>query len=851
MTKTRRRRPSRSRPSRDAAVLPPPFAGWFARRGWTPRPHQIALLEQAGERRSTLLIAPTGAGKSLAGFLPSLTALTVSQRQRRGSGLHTLYVSPLKALAVDVERNLLTPIAEMQLPLTVETRTSDSSQAKRQRQRRSPPDILLTTPEQVALLLGHETAPHLFADLDTVILDELHALAASKRGDLMALDLARLRSLAPGLMTIGLSATVARPSELRAYLAHQAAPDDRIALADLVVASGGARPDIRILETHDPLPWAGHTARYALAEIYAAMKAHRLSLLFVNTRMQAELLFQELWRVNDDDLPIGLHHGSLDASQRRKIETAMAAGRLKAVVCTSTLDLGIDWGDVDLVIHVGAPKGASRLIQRIGRANHRLDEPSKSILVPANRFEVLECRAALDAARANVQDVQLDRVGGLDVLAQHVMGLAAAAPFDPDAVFAEVRSAAPYAGLSRGTFDRVVDFVATGGYALRAYERFARLRPTDDGRLRLAHPRLAQQYRLNVGTIVDSEMLKVRLIGGKGGRRRAGKPLMGGRVLGEIDEYFVGSLAPGDTFVFGGEIVRLEGTSDTEAFVSRSFSADPKIPSYGGGKFPLSTHLASRVRAMLADPASWANLPDPVAEWLRLQDAHSVLPGPDDLLVETFPRSGLHYLVAYPFEGRLAHQTLGMLLTRRLDRAGLTPLGFVASDYAISIWGRGDVSDAIATGGLDLGTLFDQDMMGDDLDAWLAESTLMKRTFRSCAVIAGLIDRRHAGRQKTGRQVTISTNLIYDVLRRHDPHHILLEAAWADTASGLLDIARLGQFLARIKGHIRHRPLVRASPLSVPILLDIGREGVGGDRSDELLRDAALALVAEATGDNR
>ena len=838
-----------------ASPLPPAFAAWFAKRDWQPRPHQLALLDRAREGRSTLLIAPTGAGKTLAGFLPSLVHLTDTARPpTEGAGLHTLYISPLKALAVDVARNLTTPVAEMGLPIRIESRTGDTSVAIRARQRTKPPQIMLTTPEQIALLLSHEDAGFLFRDLKTIILDELHALVASKRGDLLALGLARLRELAPGLVTIGLSATVARPSELRAYLVPQATPESFIAMGDLVVTTGGAKPDISIMETDEPLPWAGHTARYAIPQIYAAVKAHRLSLLFVNTRMQAELLFQELWKANEDSLPIALHHGSLDAGQRRKVEAAMAAGRLKAVVCTSTLDLGIDWGDVDLVIQVGAPKGASRLIQRIGRANHRLDEPSRAILVPGNRFEVLECRAALDAAEANVQDVQLMHTGALDVLAQHVMSMACSAPFAPDALFAEVRSVAPYCELTRETFDRVVDFAATGGYALRSYERYAKLRPTDDGRLRLAHPKLAQQHRLNIGTIVDSEMLKVRLVrpgqrpASADGRPGGRKPLVGGRYLGEIDEYAASEMTPGDTFAFAGEILRLEGIKDSEVYASRSWAKEPKIPSYGGGKFPLSTHLASRVRAMLANPKSWPALPAPVAEWLRLQALHSSLPGIDEVLVEAFPRGDRHYLVAYPFEGRLAHQTLGMLLTRRLDRARAKPLGFVANDYGLSLWAAGDLSAMIADGRLSLGQLFAEDMLGDDLEAWLAESTLMKRTFRICAVIAGLIDRRHPGLEKSGRQVTISTNLIYDVLRQHDPHHILLQAAWADAATGLLDIKRLGEFLGRIRGHIRHIALDHASPLSVPILLEIGRVSVGS--GDQLLRDAAEALIAEAMGES-
>lgn len=802
------------------------------------------MLDAARERRSTLLVAPTGAGKTLAGFLPSLVDLAQRARPDRRRRLHTLYISPLKALATDVARNLTVPIEEMGLAIRTETRTGDTSVAQRTRQRRSPPDILMTTPEQIALLLSHADSAELFSGLDTIILDELHALAATKRGDLLALDIARLRSISPGLRTVGLSATVARPAELRAYLVAQTDPASRLEMADLVQISGGAKPRIDILELDEAMPTVGHTSRYAIGEIYEAVAAHRLCLLFVNTRMQAELLFQDLWRVNDLGLPIGLHHGSLDTAQRRKVEAAMAAGTLRAVVATSTLDLGIDWGDVDLVIHVGAPKGASRFTQRIGRSNHRFDEPSQALLVPSNRFEVLECRAAVDAAEAGEQDVTFSRRGSLDVLAQHILCTACADAFNPDALFAEVTSASPYAELKRETFDRVLGFVVDGGYALKSYERFAKLKPAQDGKLRIAHPRFAQAYRMNAGTIVAAPMIKVRLVGRRGASVRRG--FVGGRVMGEVDEYFIEQLRPGDAFVLAGEVLRFEGMSENEAFVTRATSRDPIIPSYNSGKFPLSTHLAQRVRATLADPAQWDRLPPSVAHWLELQRDRSQIPGPDEVLIETFARRTLHYLVAYPFEGRLAHQTLGMLLTKRLDRIGAGPLGFVANDYGMALWGLGDISALIATGKLSLADLFSQDMLGDDLDAWLAESNMMKRTFRQVAVIAGLVERRHPGREKTGRQVAISTNLIYDVLRRHDAHHILLEAAWADAATGLLDIARLGDFLRRIEGRIRHQPLARVSPLSVPILLEIGKEAVAGFAREDLLREAAaLSLASE------
>lgn len=818
--------------------LPEPFQSWFASRGWAPREHQLELLAKARAGRSTLLIAPTGAGKTLAGFLPSLVELAERPRARnslRPPGIHTLYISPLKALAVDVARNLERPAEEMGLPIRIETRTGDTPASRRQRQRRDPPDILLTTPEQIALLLASADAEHLFGELRRIVLDELHALAGSKRGDLLSLGLARLRRLAPEARTVGLSATVADPDTLRRWLVPQAGGHE---MGDMVIAEAGAAPDLSMLDSVAHVPWAGHTARHSLKEIYGLIERHVTTLVFVNTRMQAELLFQELWHINDANLPIALHHGSLDVAQRRKVEAAMGEGRLKAVVCTSSLDLGIDWGAVDLVVNVGAPKGSSRLMQRIGRANHRLDEPSRAVLVPANRFEVLECRAALEAVRAGAQDSAVIRSGALDVLAQHVLGMACAGPFDADELYAEVTSAEPYAELPRKDFDDVVAFNATGGYALRAYERFARIRQMKDGRWRVAHPEVAQQYRLNVGTIVESTMLKVRLT--------SAKARFGGRVLGEVEEYFAEQLSPGDTFVFAGEVLQFLSIVENEVRVARTHATEPKVPSYAGGKFPLSTFLAARVRALLAEPARWPSLPGQVHEWLELQKLRSRLPGYEDLLVESFPRGGRHHLVAYPFEGRLAHQTLGMLLTRRLDRAGLHPLGFMANDYALAIYGISDMSLAIAQGRLDLDALFDADMLGDDLEEWLAESSLMKRTFRQCAVIAGLIERRFPGKEKNSRQVTMSTDLVYDVLRRHEPDHVLLRAARADAATGLLDIRRLSDMLVRIRGRIDHVALPRVSPLAVPVMLEIGREMVAGAAADALLAEAEDELIREA-----
>jgi ATP-dependent Lhr-like helicase len=818
--------------------LPQKFQDWFAARGWSPRAHQLAILDHAMKGESALLISPTGGGKTLAGFLPSLVELSEAHER---NGIHTLYISPLKALAVDIARNLEVPVQEMALPVTIETRTGDTPHSRRKRQRENPPDILITTPEQVSLLIADPGAAHMLRHLKSIILDELHSLVTSKRGVLLSLALSRVQSFAPEARRIGLSATVADPEALQSWLAPMGNGP-----VPLVMGNAGAAPLIRILKSAERVPWSGHSSRYSMEEVYEEITRAKMTLIFVNTRSQAEMTFQWLWEANEANLPIALHHGSLDVGQRRKVEAAMAAGKLKAVVCTSTLDLGIDWGDVDLVIHVGAPKGSSRLLQRIGRSNHRLDSPSEALLVPSNRFEVLECEAALQAAKENAQDTEYPAVLKLDVLAQHILGRACAGPFDADEFFAEVTRAWTYRNLTRVDFDAAMDYVATGGYALRAYEKYAKLKRREDGLWRLTHPLIAQQYRLNMGTIVEAAMLKVRIASV---RRRAGKRVVtGGRSLGELEEWFLSQLSVGDTFRFAGEVLRFEGLDEFGALATRTFDSDPMVPSYEGGKFPLSTYLAERVREILSSPAKWKTLPFQVQDWLAMQREKSVIPRAHQMLVETFPRAEKHYLVCYPFAGRLAQQTLGMLLTRRLERWGAQPLGFSASEYALAIWTVRDVSLMISSGRLSLEKLFDEDMLGDDIEAWLAESNLMKRTFRNAAIIAGLIERRWPGKEKTGRQVTVNSDLIYDVLRSHQPDHILLRAAWDDAADGLIDIHRLGDLLTRIKGQLLHRALDTVSPLAVPVLLEIARESIYGEAHDALLAEASGALIDEAMG---
>ncbi|QIL03274.1 ligase-associated DNA damage response DEXH box helicase [Sphingomonas sinipercae] len=798
------------------APLPAVVEQWFAERGWQPRRHQLDMLDAARAGRNALLVAATGSGKTLSGFLPTICDLAEAPAE----GLHTLYVSPLKALGVDVQRNLVGPIEEMGLDIRAETRSGDTPSDRKARQRVRPPQILLTTPESLSLLLSYPDSATMFAGLKTIVIDELHAFAREKRGDLLALSIARLHHLAPGLRRVGLSATISDPDAYRAWLA----PDGDIETVALVQGDPGAEPDLSILIPQNRIPWSGHSGRHAAREVMELIEQHRTTLVFCNTRSLAELIFQDLWTVNDKSLPIGIHHGSLALEARRKVEAAMAAGKLRGLVATASLDLGIDWGDIDLVVQMGAPKGSSRLLQRIGRANHRLDEPSKGIVVPGNRFEYMEARAALDAIDDGELDPEQLRPGTLDVLAQHLLAMACASPFHESAMLAEVRSAAPYAGLKDETFEEILNFIATGGYSLKAYDKFRRLVRESDGTWRIAKPTIAAQHRLNAGVIVEQPLLTVRF--------------RNGRKLGTIEEGYASTLTVGDHFYFSGLSLEVEQFKDTDILV-RASSKEARIVTYGGQRMSMSTHLANRVRQMIADRNDWARFPEGVSEWLEVQDRRSRIPEPDELLVETFQHERLHYMVAYSFEGWNAHQSLGMLITRRMETAGLKPMGFVANDYGIACYGLEPITDPKA--------LFSPDILEREFVDWVENSMLLKNAFREVAVIGGLVERQHPGRRKTGKQVSFSTDLIYDVLRRYEPQHLLLRAAWDDARSRMTELGRLVRLVDRAAATMVHVEADRITPMAVPLMVIVGREALpSGTQADDSLLVEAEALANEA-----
>jgi ATP-dependent Lhr-like helicase len=770
------------------------------------------------EYSAQLLIAPTGSGKTLAGFLPTIADLYLNPSPT----LHTLYISPLKALASDIKRNLEAPINELKLSITVEDRTGDTKQSLKKKQRVVPPNILLTTPESLALLMSYPEAARIFSNLKRIVVDELHAITESKRGDQLFLAISNIRKYCRNVKIIGLSATVNDPSLIAGWLAPEYD-------CDIILSDPGLDPDVSILKTSEPPPWAGSGGLYSIPEVINEIEKHKTTLIFHNTRAQAEIFFHNLWLANSKNLPIAIHHGSLDKDQRKQVEAAMVKGDLRAVVCTGSLDLGIDWGSVDLVIQIGAPRQVKRLVQRIGRANHSHTGVSKALIVPANRLEVLECFMALEAIYENKLDSELQTPIPLDVICQHLLLVACAGPFKPIDIFNEIRSISKYKNLTRVEFDKCLDFCITGGYALKKYEQWHRLMETSDGYVKLRDPRIANRLRMNAGTIQDNDTLKVKY------KSKHGKSK--GLSIGEVEEAFAISLTPGDTFLIGGKIVKFESLREMIVEVSRKPGKKPKIAVFSGTKFATSTLLCDRILKTLEEKR-WENLPDYLCRWLKQQETYSKLPQSNSLLIETFPRNNLHYICVYGFAGRNAQQTLGLLLTKRMEEMGLNPLGFVANDYTTLVWGLTKVVDPTK--------LVGGENILKGLDLWLSNNAVMKRTFRSVATIAGLIERNLAGVKKSGRQATFSSDILYDTLLRYDPNHLLLQATKKEAMQGLVDFARIENMLEKTKSHVTHVDLKRVSPFSAPLLLEAGRIPIHGSAIELMLDTEINSLIADA-----
>ena len=799
------------------------ISNWLKKKNWSLYKHQLEVLSKSSNGQNVLLISPTGTGKTLAGFLPSLVDCTLEKI--RSQKVHTLYISPLKSLAYDVERNLLKPIKAMGLGLNVQSRTGDTSFNKKKIQLTKPPQILATTIESFALLMSEKDCAKYFEDLKYIIIDEVHSLTNTKRGELLALNIGRLKSLNKDVKLTLLSATVAEPKSTLRYFC----PDGAV----IVKAKVKKILKVKILNISKRLPLSGHMVEHSTKEIYKIISKKKC-IIFVNTRAQAELLYQNLWKLNSSNIKIALHHGSLERNLRINVEHRMSCGEIDCIVATSSLDMGLDWSNVEMVIQVGAPKGVTRLIQRIGRSNHTSEGVSQAILVPTNMFEFIECSAALEAIEREDLDISHDRTGSIDVLAQHVMGVACSSKFDVNKLYNNIKKVWPYRHLQEEKFLRVIEFLKNGGYSLKKYQQFSKLKEFSPGKYTISSEKFIKQYKLNVGTIIESQMLNVKLNNKK---------------LGSIEDWFVQKLSPGDSFLFGGKVLQFISIDLNVVRVKISSSKKPKIPSYTGGRMPLSTQLSERVKKILNNEYDWRFFPQEIIDWLNLQKYRSIIPPTKGLLVECFPRKFKNksieiYYIFYTFEGKNANQTLGFVISKIFESLGIKALGFVCTDYALAIWVNKKVKS--------IKQIFEYENFIKNIYEWLDDSSLFKRNFRKVAIISGLMDKGYPNQTKRFNQVLINSDLIYSVLKKYEKDHILFEATVEESKRDLTDLDRIEKYIKNIKNNIIINHLSRPSPLSAPLILEINHEVLNKNiRDDYYLKKIETDLLSELKQDEK
>ncbi|PWG64315.1 ligase-associated DNA damage response DEXH box helicase [Sediminicurvatus halobius] len=801
---------------------------WFAGQGWTPADFQRATWAAYLAGRSGLVHSATGSGKSLAAWGgPLLEGLA---RADHDPPLRVLWVTPLRALASDTVTNLQAATDGVGLRWRVEKRTGDTGASARARQRRRPPAALVTTPESLSLLLSYRRGGEAFRGLRAVVVDEWHELLGSKRGVQLELCLARLRALAPGLRVWGLSATLGNTAEAQDVLL---AGDPR---GELIRGSEAKRIRIRGLlpGRHERFPWAGHLGVSLLPQVLEHLGSARSCLLFTNTRSQAELWFEAILRARSDWLEgLGLHHGSIDRALRDRIEAGLREGRFRCVVATSSLDLGVDFSPVDRVVQVGSPKGVARLAQRAGRCGHQPGAESEVLCVPSHALELVEIAAARRAWDAGRIEGRTPLRGCLDVLAQHLVTLAAGDGFQPEALLAEVRTTHAYRDLGDEAWQWVLDFVTGGGPVLAAYPDFRRVLRGDDGRYRIAGRAHAARHRMSIGTITSDAAIAVRF--------------QGGGHLGTIEESFISRLRPGDTFLFAGRALELVRVRDLTAYVRRARGSRRAVPRWQGGRLPLSTELADGVREILAEVRA-GHLRDPetraVADVLAIQQRWSALPGPGELLAERVDsREGAH-LFLYPFAGRLVHEGLAALIAWRLGRRQPATFSITVNDYGFEL-----LADELPA--LDAETvrsLFHPEALVEDLLACVNASELARRQFRDIARIAGLVFQGYPGRGKSARQLQASSGLIYDTLARYDPDNRLLGQARDEVLERQLELQRLRRVLGDISDwRVRYHEPERLTPLAFPLWADRLRNRLSTERwEDRVAR--MVARLEKAAG---
>ena len=832
---------------------------WFSGQGWTPFRFQRQAWAASRTGGSGLIHATTGTGKTYAAWMGPLIdwlsrpAKAAVSRKRPEEPLQVLWITPLRALAADTLQALQTPLTDLQIPWTLEARTGDTTATVRNRQSKRLPTALVTTPESLSLLLSRPDAAQQFAHLRTVIVDEWHELLSTKRGVQTELCLARLRSWRPNLQTWGLSATLGNTDEAMQVLLGQRGTADNIGERSVavelvqddravtesaeheqnslrgVVIQGVQRKRIAvdsiIPRSIERFPWAGHLGLRLVAEVANEIDEAETSLVFTNTRSQTEAWYQGLLKSRPGWAGrIALHHGSLDRAKREWVEAKLRTGELKCVVCTSTLDLGVDFAPVERVFQVGSPKGIARLMQRAGRSGHSPGLESRVTFVPAHSLELLEIAAARDAIEAGKLESRRPPVLPIDLLTQHATTMALGAGFEPNSLYEELRTTTTYSDLPRSDFDWVVDFISTGGFALKAYPEYQKVRLGDDGRYFLDDKRLAMQHRMSIGTIVSDASLTVQYL--KGAK------------LGTIEEGFLARLTPGDRFIFAGNPVELVQVRNSTVWVRRAkTSSDIRMPRWMGGRMPLSSELSAAMRGRLHEAAEGefrgAEM-RALRPLLDLQAHWSRIPRHNELLVERAKSRDGHHLYIYPFAGRLVHEGLGAVLAYRMSR--MTPITFsiAVNDYGLELLSpiAAPFDEALKNG------LFDTVGLGQDIAACMNSVEMAKREFREVASIAGLVFKGFPGRRKSAGQMQASSGLLFDVFRNYDPGNLLLRQTQQDVLEKQLELTRLvGTLDAMAAGQLTIVELSRFSPLCFPLLVERLRERLSSEKlADRIAR---------------
>jgi len=815
-------------------------SAWFEAQGWEPFPFQMEAWQAYLSGKSGLIHAPTGVGKTwavgmgpviqwMAGRRDSLGSAALSKNSRPGRDaaepLRVLWITPLRALAADTAEALLQPLPDLELPWTVEVRTGDTPSSLRLKQGKKLPTVLVTTPESLSLLISYPQARDLFRTLRSVVVDEWHELLGSKRGVQTELCLARLRQWRPGMRIWGLSATMGNSKEAMEVLLGCHADEGEL-IQGLVPRD--IRIEVLIPDRMERFPWAEHLGLRLLPQVIATIEDSRSTLLFTNTRSQTEIWYQAILDARPDWAGmLALHHGSIDKKTRAFVEEALRRGRLKCVVCTSSLDLGVDFSPVDRVIQIGSPKGVARMMQRAGRSGHRPGETSRITFSPTNTFELIELAALRKAVADRFLEPRPPLELPLDVLSQHLVTVALGEGFQNEEMLEEVRKTHAFRNLSEEDYGEVLDFVVRGGPALRAYPEYSRVKE-DRGMFKVVDKDVARRHRMTIGTITADASIDVRYLHGKR--------------LGTIEEAFVSRIQMGERFVFAGQILQAVRMKDMALWVRKARGGKGPIPQWLGGRMPLSTELGHAVREALTRIQRGA-IREPeitaVQPLLELQARWSHIPTERELLVETLRSREGYHVFCYPFEGHHIHEGLAALLAYRLSLVMPVTLSLSANDYGFEL-----LSDREFPVDQDrLRMLFDTEGLRRDMLSGINASEMAKRQFRDIARISGLVFQGYPGRPKTTAQIQTSTSLIFDVFFRYDPENFLLKQATREVLERQLDYRLLVQALERMVSlEIKVLEPPHPTPLAFPIMVNRLRARVTSETLSERIRRMALRL---------